>query len=139
MDLTTGPSHSRRGRLWIFLLLAGVLVAGALLLWNRTQTASALIDYRIQRAFSEIRAREQRPQALQAAVEWLKSLKTRILKQEPKTRDPQQALEMLGEKAIPALAKALASDRSVAVRQIAAQVLGEIGDVSTVVFLTNAL
>ena len=52
--------NSLLGRLWIFLRLAGVLVPGALLMWNRTQTPSALIDCRIQ-AFSEFRAGNNAP------------------------------------------------------------------------------
>lgn len=121
---------------FIALVFIGVI---AWLVWGRDRDGSHSVESRINRVFARVRWEEQRGQRSLGWLYWLEAQKARIFKKEPRAQNPGMELQVLGTEAFPALSKALLSDRSLAVRKLAAETLGNLADTRSVSSLTNRL
>jgi len=118
-----------------------VVIAGLGVWWwvSQENDPKAVVEREARQAFAQARREEWRFQSGMPWLGLLDELKARLFKNQRRSSDPGQRLGALGPDVIPLLSKALAEDKSVAVRKLAAEVSGRLGEWQSIPALTNAL
>jgi hypothetical protein len=99
---------------------------GVIVWWlvGRGESKSGIVERQVPEALAQARREELRSRPVGELLDLLQELNARFLKRY-RTRDLEGRLEALGPAVVPMLCRALAEDRSVAVRRLAASVLAE--------------
>ena len=132
--------NGRRFR-WRWVVGLAVVIAGLGVWWwlSQEDDPKAVVEREVRQAFAQARREEWRSQSGMRWLDLVDELKARLFKNQRRSSDPGPKLEALGAEVVPLLSKAMAEDKSVAVRKLAAEVSGRLGEWQSIRALTNAL